>query len=199
MKKLILGQALLLFLALALQISIEPSTEATIALWSIVVLVAIVLGVVELNSRGQPWKWLMSRLEPHLPPPPRVVVHPAEPAEPQPDPDEEFALAVDDLLDELGTIYGKLDAAYRSSWWAAGTVLPSEAYHKHKREVSKRDSSVREELSKVYVGADLLNHYISEHSEGTKTGWDGEPVGPLNLRQQVQQAEMALNAIRPSK
>jgi hypothetical protein len=199
-KKLVLGQALLLFLALALQLSIKPSTEATIALWALVVLVAIALGLVELHGRGQPWKWLADKIYPHLPET-RVVVHPpnipspVEPGETVPSKGEELTFAIDDLRDELGTIIGRLEPVIRSRQWNANIDLPSEAYHRHKQIISARSETAREALRDVYVNADNANRYVG--GRFVQTGRLEEPITPTNLKKKANVAKDALDEIRP--
>jgi hypothetical protein len=184
----ILGWVLAIVLGVALQISIQPGTAATIILWAIVVLIAMALGLAELNSRGQPWKWLRGKIGSG------PVAAPA-PSEPPADPDEVFALAVDDLLDELGTITGRLQPVIEARWWHGPLDLPSEAYHRHKEAMSAKGASVRNALRDVYVHADLANRWVRDRTVHLNAA--GQPISPTSLKKKANVAKEVLEEIRP--
>lgn len=177
-------------LPLAIELTFKPSKTLSIALFSIVgvALLALLAGLIW--NWTWPWKHVARRLAPHLPTAANQTATAGETS-------EEFASAIDNLLDELATIDDRLADAINANYYGYKFSLPSTAYHNHKAAVSARSGDAREVLGEVYVQADALNRKMPG---GTSDGIEMEYVtspDPVRLREIVSRGRATLRQLRP--
>jgi hypothetical protein len=146
------------------------------------------------------WKWIADKVKPHLPPPTAVTVQATPIAAGRIEtassaPDGSLAAAVGDLLDEVRTLDGRLQAAILNGWYPYNFDLPSAAYHKHKALLSAHDPEARDHLGGVYVKADSLNRWAQMGEDGVEVGRVGEPVDPEELRQEIAASDRELSQL----
>jgi hypothetical protein len=177
-------------LPLAVELTIEPSEALSIALFSIVGVACLALLVSLVWNWPWPWKQVAHKLSPYMT---SAVAGTAAVGTS----DDEFASAVDDLLDELATIDSRLLDAINANYYGYKFFLPSSAYHHHKATVSARSSDAREILSEVYVQADALN---GKMPGSTADGIEMELItspDPVRMREIISRAQATLRQLRP--
>jgi hypothetical protein len=111
--------------------------------------------------------------------------------------DDEFASAIDDLLDELATIHSRLGEAIDKEYYGYKFFLPSAEYTKHRNVISARSSEARAVLSEVYVQADALNNKMPGlTADGIEMAHVDDP-DPVRLREIVSRGQAMLRNLRP--
>jgi hypothetical protein len=179
-------------LPLAIELTFKPSKALSIALFSIVGVAFLIFLVSLIWNWTWPWKHVARQIAPHL-------LTAAVRTEGTRETDDEFASAIDDLLDELATIDSRLVDAINANYYGYRFFLPSEAYHRHKAAVSARSSDARKVLSEVHVQADALNEKIPG---GTSDGIEMEQItspDPVRLVEIVSRAQATLHKLRPQE
>lgn len=111
--------------------------------------------------------------------------------------DRELKSAIDNLLDELATIHGRLTEAIDTGFYGYKFSLPSTAYVKSRDVIGLRSSDAREVLREVYVQADALNNKMpGVTADGIALEHVGSP-DPSQLREVVSRAQQILRDLRP--
>lgn len=177
-------------LPLAIELTVKPSKVLSIVLFLTVGVAFVALLASLIWNWSWPWKHIARQIAPHLPTGGGSTAVAGET-------DEEFASAIDDLLDELATIDSRLTDAINANYYGYKFFLPSATYHQHKAAMSTRSSDAREVLSEVYVQADALNEKIPG---GASDGIEMEHVSspdPVKLLEIVSRAQATLRQLRP--
>lgn len=176
-----------LVLALALEKSLKPSAELSVVLFAIAGVAGIALFANMVWNSDLVWKRAARKVEPHLARSGKTSTTEGYASN--------LVLAIDDILDELGTIDGHLTEAIEQGHYPFNFFLPSSSYHQHKAVISAHSGVGREQLSDVYVQADSLNKKIPRGSDGIEIGLVPKP-DPAQLRQAVATAQATLRQLR---
>lgn len=196
-----LFEVTLAVLTLALGIVLHDSTAA-IVLFSITGLAIGALIIHAIVTADWFWRRIAQRVEPHLSsetvpvplPAPAQAAAIASAAGPT---DGQLAGAIDDLLDELATIHGRLTDAIDAEYYGYKFFLPSAEYTKNRNVISAWSSEARAVLSEVYVQADALNNKMpGPTADGIEMAYVDSP-DPVRLREIVSRAQATLRDLRP--
>lgn len=184
-------EILLLALSLALGLTLHGSA-AQIALFAVagLLLLALIFGAIW--SSEWFWRRVATRVRPYL-----AADSSTTGPTPEATTDEELVAAVDDLLDELATIHGRLSDAIDAGFYSYKFFLPSAAYTANRNVIGARSGQAREVLSEVYVQADALNDKMpGGDSDGIALEHVPSPDA-ARLREIVSRAQAAIRQIRP--
>jgi hypothetical protein len=189
----VLFNILLAVVTLVLGIVLHDSTAVAVVLFTIAGLATAALIIHAVVNSDWFWRGIARRVGPHLETGAEVISVSALPGPS----DEAVREAVDDLLDELATIDGRLAEAIDREYYAWDFFLPSAEYAKHRSTIGARSGEVRQAISAVYVDTDALN--------GKMPGGDSDGIGmhfvngpdASELRTKVEAARAALTQLRP--
>lgn len=158
----------LALLGVALPLTLTPSTPSRIVLWTLIGLGLVVLVVTAPPVTERFWKAVARRVTPHLPyddaHAPRDIEKRAEEAERLRQERLErvtFCQAAHKVLDELGTIRARSEAAYRDRHYRHDFDLPANEWREQQDDITVlATAETRVALSRAYVLADHLNRNV---------------------------------------
>ncbi len=178
---------LAIVLPLAIELTVKPSRGLSIGLFAIVGVAAVALLTGAAWNSSWIWRHIADKLAPYLSG--SAAVAAAN--------DQELAAAIDDLLDELGTIHARLTDAIDASFYSYNFVLPSAAYATNRNVIGACSKEARVVLSEVYVQADALNNKMpGAISDGIAMEHVSTPDA-ARLREIVSRAQATLRQLRP--